>query len=679
MNLVENTHLKTILVKKLLFIALAFTPFLSFTLFAQNGSTTKFFSSSPGVSKPSFEVQALACPTPVFTINTPTLNCNPAACTGIQVLDSASQTPDGFMSPGWKFTIGPIDAGIFSNQARLEVWQNGGIVAAIGNNTAGVGTACTGCYLAPWQTWFQNNVGTSSVLLAEYQNPTITTELRMYYPSSNASFPWSLKDKMSNAAVASGTFNFATVSTGSLTTGGPYSKTDGLNQGTAVFSCPTCPAGSFTDGQGGTATFCTPAAPGKYACTYSFTFGTCSKSYTDTLRVTTTNNASWTVPASVCPNASYNLPSYITGTAGGTWSGTSVSGNTFTPTAPGVVAITYSVGTGLCMVSQTNTITVKAAPTVSTTATPASCGQTNGIASATVSGGTAPYTYAWSPSGGANSAASNLAAGNYVVTVTDNGTCTKTATVTITNSSGPSISVNQTNPPCAGATGTLTASATGGTNPYTYSWSNGNSTSAINALTGTFTITVSDASGCSGTQTATITQPPVVTASVSATSTTISAGGSATLTATGGATYSWTPTTGLSNSTIANPVANPALKTTYCVTVKNAAGCSDTACVTVYVSDNCKEFSIPNAFSPNGDNKNELFRPLPKGCFKDMSFSIYNRWGNLMFTTTDVTQGWNGSSQDGKECTDGVYFYKLKATFINGTAIDQNGTVTLLK
>jgi gliding motility-associated-like protein len=747
---------KTTSMKKSLLIT-AFALFLKLALFAQISSEIKYFrsgSSSQG-SKNSFEVNTSTCPTPSFTITPKTLPCSPAGCSNLAVLDSANQSPQGFMSPGWKFTIGPIDNGIFNNQARLEVWQNGGIVASIGNNTIG-DQSCPSCYIAPWQTWFQNNPGTLSVLLAEYQDPAITTELRMYYPSSDASFPWSLKDKFSNFQVAGGTFDFSTVTTGFLTTGGPYSKADGINQGTAVFTCATCPAGSWTDGQGGTATFCTPATPGKYGCTYSFSYGTCSKSFTDTITVTTTNNATWTSPPPVCALGTYNLNSYLSGSAttGGTWSGTNVSGNTFSPTGSGPVAITYSVGTGVCKAAQTHTITVLASPTVSTTSTPASCGQTNGTASTTVSGGTGPYTYSWSPSGGTGPTASNLAAGSYVVTVTDSKTCAKTASVTISNSNGPNTSIaSQTNPGCAGGTGTVTVTASGGAAPYTYSWSNGNNTSAISAAAGTYTLTVTDATGCKSTQVATITQPAAITASVAATgascgqsngtaaasasggtspftynwsggqatqnisgltagtytvtihdangctkaapvvvnalggptatvnttTTTIVAGSPLTLTATGGATYTWSPTTGLSCTTCSKPVARPTKTTIYCVTVKDSTGCSDSACVKIYVDDACGESFVPNAFSPNDDKFNDTFRPLPVGCYKEINFNIYNRWGNLMFSTTDLTKGWDGLSPDGQQCSDGVYFYTLKATFRDGSLIDKSGTVTLLK
>ncbi|TAL61220.1 MAG: gliding motility-associated C-terminal domain-containing protein [Bacteroidetes bacterium] len=92
----------------------------------------------------------------------------------------------------------------------------------------------------------------------------------------------------------------------------------------------------------------------------------------------------------------------------------------------------------------------------------------------------------------------------------------------------------------------------------------------------------------------------------------------------------------------------------------------------------CGDFFIPNAFSPNGDNHNELFKPR-NNCIKDINFKIYNRWGNLVFETTDVTKGWDGSTPRGKEVNEGVYMYTIKATLNDGALVKKKGTVTLLK
>lgn len=745
--------------KRLLFIIAAFTAVFSFPAAAQNSYEAPIYGvvttpSGHSVKNPVY-VNTNSCPTPVFDIPGNPLNCN-SACAILAVRDSMNLSPPGTMTPGWTWTIKNIDNNMCSN-ARVELWSSGVIRAAIGNN--GIGTTCTGpgcTYLGSWAAWWGNcTPGNSYTIIQDHQSPTATTEIRMYYPTSNASFNWEMRDDFTNAIAVSGIFDFSTVTTQSVTTG-VQSYTTGINQGTAKFTCPTCPGASFTDGKNGFAQFCpAQATPGKYACTYSFTAGTCSNSYTDTIRVNSINNATWTSPGTVCANATYNLTSYLSGsaTSGGTWTGTSISGSNFTPTTAGSVAITYSVGTAACKVAETHTIAVLASPTVSvtppgpntycagtpvnllltasgassyvwstaettsaitvspgvsttytvvgtslqgcntTTTVPVnftplpvlsvstqtvSCAGGTGSASVAVSSGTSPFTYVWS--NGTSASAITAAAGTYSISVTDAAGCTGTQTASIAQPAAITVSVSSTGASCGQSNGTVTSSIGGGTTPYTYNWTGGGTASSVTGLAaGSYSLVVTDGNGCTNSTSAVVATLNGPTAVIT-TNTTIVSGNSASLTATGGATYSWTPTAGLSCTTCANPLAHPTATTLYCVTVKDANGCSDSACIKIYVDDKCKEFSIPNVFSPNGDNKNDKFRPLPVGCFKDMNFSIYNRWGNLMFSTTDqLTQGWDGNSEDGKECSDGVYFYTLKATFVDGTAIDKSGTVTLMK
>ncbi|MBI3500519.1 MAG: gliding motility-associated C-terminal domain-containing protein [Bacteroidetes bacterium] len=92
----------------------------------------------------------------------------------------------------------------------------------------------------------------------------------------------------------------------------------------------------------------------------------------------------------------------------------------------------------------------------------------------------------------------------------------------------------------------------------------------------------------------------------------------------------------------------------------------------------CGDFFIPNAFSPNGDGHNEIFNVRNK-CIKDIDLKIFNRWGNLVFETTDPAQGWDGSTPKGKDGNEGVYAYQAKGHMNDGTEIDKKGTVTLMK
>jgi hypothetical protein len=138
-------------------------------------------------------------------------------------------------------------------------------------------------------------------------------------------------------------------------------------------------------------------------------------------------------------------------------------------------------------------------------------GSSTGTAAVTVDGGAGPYTYSWTNGAGNSASATNLAAGSYLVTVTDVNGCTVTAGVEILEPAAVLAAeiASQTNNTCFGNNeATATVVATGGVAPYTYSWSNGAATASASGLeAGTYTVIVTDANGCSASATVTITQP----------------------------------------------------------------------------------------------------------------------------------------------------------------------------
>lgn len=176
--------------------------------------------------------------------------------------------------------------------------------------------------------------------------------------------------------------------------------------------------------------------------------------------------------------------------------------------------------------------------------------------------------------------------------------------------------------------------------------------------------------------------PCALVASIVATPTTaISVGDSVSLSASGGTMYSWS-TGATTASIIFSPTPAPTTTTDYviCVLVSDTAGCSDTACVTVRVELPCGDFFLPNAFSPNGDGKNDRFRPR-NICIETLNLQIYDRWGNLVYSTDNPSaDGWDGSTPKGKPASEGVYaYYIVYTTTKDNTPIELKGTVTLLK
>ncbi|MDR6086492.1 aminopeptidase-like protein [Chryseobacterium sp. SORGH_AS909] len=251
--------------------------------------------------------------------------------------------------------------------------------------------------------------------------------------------------------------------------------------------------------------------------------GTYTVIITDANGCTATVNATVTQPASAlsgttvvtnvacngASNGSINLTP-----AGGTAPYTfNWGGGITTEDRTGLAAGTYTViitDANGCTATVNTTVTQPTALSGTVTQTNVLCnGGSTGSATVSVTGGTAPYTYSWSPSGGTAATATGLAAGTYTVTVTDANGCTLTRTVTITQSSAVSGTTVVTNVACNGASnGSINLTPAGGTAPYTFNWGGGITTEDRTGLAaGTYTVIITDANGCTATVNATVTQP----------------------------------------------------------------------------------------------------------------------------------------------------------------------------
>jgi gliding motility-associated-like protein len=149
----------------------------------------------------------------------------------------------------------------------------------------------------------------------------------------------------------------------------------------------------------------------------------------------------------------------------------------------------------------------------------------------------------------------------------------------------------------------------------------------------------------------------------------------------GGVTYQWTPSTGLSNPNIANPIGvygNNVDSVKYKLVVRDAAGCPDSAYVTVRVFKVKPTVFVPTAFTPNGDGLNDVVRPIMVGIRKLNYFSIYNRWGEMVFTTTQNKKGWDGTL-GGREQSTAVFVWMVSAEDYTGAPVFLKGTVTLIR
>jgi gliding motility-associated-like protein len=151
------------------------------------------------------------------------------------------------------------------------------------------------------------------------------------------------------------------------------------------------------------------------------------------------------------------------------------------------------------------------------------------------------------------------------------------------------------------------------------------------------------------------------------------------LSASGGAKYVWSPASSLSNPNISNPIATPAETTTYYVQISNASGCSvqDSIQVKVFVGEAENGYLMPSAFTPNNDGVNDCFGVNKWGLVNDLDFSVYNRWGNLIFHTNNPAECWDGTYK-GIQQPLGAYVYQIKAKAICGN-VYRKGTVVLIR
>lgn len=144
----------------------------------------------------------------------------------------------------------------------------------------------------------------------------------------------------------------------------------------------------------------------------------------------------------------------------------------------------------------------------------------------------------------------------------------------------------------------------------------------------------------------------------------------------GGVSYLWSPAGPLNNPTAQFPIATLYNDTYFTVTVTDIAGCKGTDGVFIKAYKG-PTYYVPNAFSPNGDGLNDIFRPTPVGMVSTEYFRVFNRYGELIFETKKWMDGWDGTFK-GKKQPQGSYVWLIKGTDKNGKIVEMKGTVLLL-
>ncbi len=163
---------------------------------------------------------------------------------------------------------------------------------------------------------------------------------------------------------------------------------------------------------------------------------------------------------------------------------------------------------------------------------------------------------------------------------------------------------------------------------------------------------------------------------------TINYGESIRLTTTGpAANYTWDPPTWLNSSTVQSPVSKPKESILYKVTATNENNCysEDTVRITVKLPDDINDIYVPGAFTPNNDGRNDLIRPFLPRAYTLLEFSVYNRWGQRIFTTSVKEEGWNGKLNEVLQDS-GAYVWVLRAEeTATGKKQERKGTFILIR
>jgi gliding motility-associated-like protein len=199
----------------------------------------------------------------------------------------------------------------------------------------------------------------------------------------------------------------------------------------------------------------------------------------------------------------------------------------------------------------------------------------------------------------------------------------------------------------------------------------------------TYVLTVNDASGCNSTNKDTViltVLPPVKIFAGRDTSIVINEPlqlDAIDVNNNGLINYSWSPGAGLNNASIKNPVAILDHDMYYALTASTADGCIGTDDIAIKVFSKA-DLYVPTAFTPNGDGKNDFAVVIPVGIKVLGYFSIYNRWGQMVFTTKDSKKGWNGQF-NGKEQSTAAFVWIAEAIDFRGNVIFRKGTVTLIR
>ncbi|MFN6038748.1 MAG: choice-of-anchor L domain-containing protein [Bacteroidota bacterium] len=430
-------------------------------------------------------------------------------------------------------------------------------------------------------------------------------------------------------------------------------------------------------------------SPGTYTCVVGF-LTPCPYTETVTAVITGTQviNSQMSSTPSTCGSTNGTATANVSGGTGPytfTWNTTPTQ---TTATASGLTPGTYTVtiqDNSNCVVTQTITVGLfQPSLTVTDSIISSTCGQSNGaIFLNNLVGGTPPYIYNWN-SGPISQDFFPVGPGTYSITITDALNCIWNFSYLVPNLASLPYLSSQTNDTCAQSVGTASVLIQNGIPPYSYSWNTvpaQTGTVASGLSEGIYNVNITDASGCGTIVTfnignvvdnfgGNVVVDPVYP----------QAGAPFTVTLNGQGNWNidqsnW-PDGSVSNTTSNNLIIQdfgiyPG--SFYLISENN---CFDTLEYSVFVKDKMTLY-VPNAFTPNNDGKNEMFKAYGT-LVKVFHMLVFDRWGNLIFESSSLGRGWDGTL-NGEKVMQGVYVWKVYATDFYDEEHVMIGHVTLIR
>jgi len=421
----------------------------------------------------------------------------------------------------------------------------------------------------------------------------------------------------------------------------------------------------------------------------------CTDTALVTLTVSPKPNLGADTTINICTGSAVNLAAvYNTGSNTNVWYQNNVAVNDVSSiNTTGIYQLITSTASG-CTDTVLVTVFMNANPAVIINNPPPICapGYTNLTDAAVTAGSSTGLTFTYWQNAAATIGYSNAAtasSGTYFIKGTNRFSCFDIKSVVAVNYPLPVVNAGNNIAICERGSTIVTAVVGNITAPVTFQWepvvAGGieNPTAAVTTVNPTATqqyiVTVTDGYGCNFRVSDTVVVKLQAPVQAFAGNDTIAATGLPhQLQATGGINYFWQPASLLNNPAVSNPLATIyADSVLFSLKVTDKEGCTGYDTVKVKTYDGITYY-VPNAFSPNNDGTNDLFRPIPVGIVSTEHFRIFNRYGEVVYESTQISKGWDGMLK-GRPQPVGNYIWVIKGKARNGKIIEMSGNVVLLR